>query len=561
MTRWTPSQNRLAASWFILGICAAVAVLAWFGYTAGREWRRNSELLVSRRAEQMADLMSRALVRDMRGVHEKVLRNLPPAWITEGQQHDLVDLVATAFARYPYPECFFAWSGRAALDQGVFLTRADRGPSWLPSAPPLNPFPVMTVDHAAVSRPLIAQAVAAGAVGRPFAVFETTLGGEPYQVVANLIYETSRHEQVVGVFGFLVNLRWAQEIYFREITTEVQQVFGTGDGLTVSVQDDHGTVLAGTDIPDGMMASAARHIRPLFFDPALMALGQPDRLSTREWTVRVSAAGDPAYSFALRGAGRTVTVTTAAAIAFGFGLLMTARALRASADLAQLRADFVSSVTHELKTPLSTIRAIGDALARGRVSGDRGVREYARIVDQESKRLTRLVDNLLAYSRVTDVGEVYSFEQLEIADVVDDIVRRFEPQFGHGKVDVHIDIPPELPPVVADRTALELVMDNLVDNAVRYSGDCAWIGITAHRVDTFARIAVRDRGVGIPAEQLGRVEARFVRGRRSGVPGSGLGLAIASRIIRDHGGRLDIQSQEGHGTTVHVDLPIFREAR
>jgi signal transduction histidine kinase len=561
MTRWTPSQNGLAASWFIIGICAAVAVLAWFGYTAGREWRRNSELLVSRRAEEMADLVARALVRDMRGVQEKVLRDLPPQWITEGQPHDLVDLVATAFARYPYPECFFAWSGHEGLDRGVFLTRADRAPTWLPSQPPLNPFPVMLVEHAAVSRPLTAGAIAAGAVGRPFAVFATTLGGDPYQVVASLIYETSRHERVVGVFGFLVNLRWAEESYFREITTEVQQVFGTGDGLTVSVQDDRGTVLAGTDIPDGMVATAARHIRPLFFDPTLMALGQADRLPTREWTVRVSAADDPAYAFALRGAGRTLSVTTAAAIAFGFGLLMTARALRASADLAQLRADFVSSVTHELKTPLSIIRAVGDALARGRVSGAGGVREYAQIVDQESKRLTRLVDNLLAYSRVTDVGEVYSFEQLAIADVVDDIVRRFQPQFGHGKVDVHIDIPPELPPVIADRTALELVMDNLVDNAMRYSGAGAWIAITAHRVGTFARIVVRDKGMGIPAEQLGRVEARFVRGRRSGIPGSGLGLAIASRIIRDHGGRLEIQSQEGHGTSVHVDLPVFTEAR
>ena len=122
----TPSRTSLVANAFILGICVAVAVLAWFGYTASREWRWNSELLASRRAAEMAGLLVRALVRDMGGAHDQVLRGVSVDLLTLSQPHELSDTVATAFARYPYPESFFAWTSAVPADQAVFFARADR---------------------------------------------------------------------------------------------------------------------------------------------------------------------------------------------------------------------------------------------------------------------------------------------------------------------------------------------------------------------------------------------------------------------------------------------------
>ena len=96
--------------------------------------------------------------------------------------------------------------------------------------------------------------------------------------------------------------------------------------------------------------------------------------------------------------------------------------MRASADLAELRSDFVSSVTHELKTPLTTIRTVAEAFLFGRLANRQEIHEYSQILDQEAKRLVRLVDNLLAYSRVTDVSEVYTFEALAPGDLIDDVL-------------------------------------------------------------------------------------------------------------------------------------------
>jgi signal transduction histidine kinase len=273
------------------------------------------------------------------------------------------------------------------------------------------------------------------------------------------------------------------------------------------------------------------------------------------WRVEVDPGSDPAMAAAVRGADWTLGVTASAAVVLTMGLLLAGRALRASGELTRLRADFVSSVTHELKTPLATIRSAAETLARGRVTDQAGVSDYARLLDQEAQRLGRLVDNLLAYSRITDVSEVYTFEPLAVAELVDDLLRRFQVQFLYQRVDVAVDIPADIADARADRTALLLVFDNLIDNALRYSPDRRELRLDAWEDERHVHIAVRDRGVGIPEDEIDRVQLRFMRGRLALSNGSGLGLAIASRIIRDHGGELVITSVVGEGTTVRVSLP------
>ena len=159
-------------------------------------------------------------------------------------------------------------------------------------------------------------------------------------------------------------------------------------------------------------------------------------------------------------------------ITLAVGLIVSVRAARANADLAGMRADFVSAVTHELKTPLANIRAINETLASGRTTPEM-IREYARMGIGETTRLTRLVDNLLAYSRVTDVADVYSFEPVPVADVVQRSLFEFGPNLQRDHFQVQVSLPDELPLVKADPNALGLLFNNLIDNAIRYSREAS----------------------------------------------------------------------------------------
>src|SRR5688572_8638864 len=253
-------------------------------------------------------------------------------------------------------------------------------------------------------------------------------------------------------------------------------------------------------------------------------------------------------------ANRVLAVAAFATAALTLGLVLSVRAARASAELSEMRSDFVSTVTHELKTPIASIRAIGDTIVSGRASGS-VLLECAHLVVQESKRLTRLVDNLLAYSRITDVTEAYLFEPVEVSALMGTVLEGFSWQLRDRQFAVHIDTPPALPLILGDRTALRLAFDNVIDNAIRYSADVRSIRVSATAVNRCVVVEIADSGVGIPADELSLITRRFFRGRGVKAGGSGLGLTIAQRILSDHDGVLTVTSNVGHGTIVRVTLP------
>jgi len=294
----------------------------------------------------------------------------------------------------------------------------------------------------------------------------------------------------------------------------------------------------------------------MFFDPLLVAVNHSAEFSGQQWTVQVGSAGDPTFTSAIRGANRILLFAALAGLMLAVGLAMTMRAVRANAALAELRSEFVATVTHELKTPLATIRAVGDSLVSGRIATPAAQREYAQLVVQESKSLTRLVDNLLALSRITDVTEVYSFEPQAVDALVEETLQGFGPQLEAAGFHTEIELPADLPLVRADRTAMGLLLDNLVDNAIRYSPNSRHLHIAAHRENGHVVLDVCDKGRGIPEDEIEHVTRKFFRGRHLVPHGGGLGLAIVKRIVTDHGGLLAIRSEVNVGTTVSVIIPV-----
>lgn len=549
LNTWAPRVSVALA----IVVAVAVGAIVLLGYRATREWKLSGVRLVERRAEESAALLVTALARDMRGAQTSVLANRDDPSFTSGPLADMRDQVASAFARYPYPESFFVWRTNAEHEVVVF-NRANRPPPWEAPHSNTSRYPVALVRDAPIARTLLARTSVDIAAGRQYSIFETVLSGHIYQVVTRLQYDGQPPDGFVGAFGYTVNLDWVSRSYFSEIAAQVAGIVDAGDTLDLAILDEQGHPAVGraTTLP-----ATSRTFPLLFFDPATIAVDPPPDITIRQWAAQVSSARDPTLAWATRSADWSLLVAMAAAFTLSLSLIFTVHIVRVNARLAEMRADFVSTVTHELRTPLSTILAVGDTLVRRRVTGPDAVIEYAQILVQEAKRLTRLVDNLLAYARVTDITEVYAFESQVPADLIEDVLLGFRHQLTDGGFEVVVDVPSDLPLVRVDRTSMRLALDNLIDNAIRYAGGNRWIRISAAAGDAVVTIEVEDHGVGIPREDLPLVQKKFVRGRLASPGGNGLGLAIVSRIVKDHGGALTIASAVGLGTTVRLQLPAL----
>ncbi|MEO8679122.1 MAG: HAMP domain-containing sensor histidine kinase [Vicinamibacterales bacterium] len=544
-----------ATGWLATGVFLSVALLFWFGYHAIQEWRQSALLLAERRSNEAVDLLVEALSRDMHGVQESVLASQQWQQFAGHEPYEMGSLVASAFARYPYPESFFAWKAHQVADRFWFFNRANRRPPWVRADPGPSRFPVVIEHDPDVARVMTERLLAEASHGRRITVFEVAIGAVTYQVVAQLTYADAFREHLSEVVGFTVNLPWVREHYFSDLAGQVWAIgAGAEKGLALSVTDGSGNQVAGVRIDDRGTLTNHRPFALAFVNPDAVLDLRADLLR-RPWLVKVSAVDDPAVSQAIIGANRMLVIGGASALALALGLALAVRAQFAAARLAELRSDFVSTVTHELKTPIATIHAAAETLAQGRLHGIEAFRGYGRLVVTEAKRLTRLVENLLAYSRITDVADVYAFERLEVHVIFNDIQEEFETRLDEAGFDMQISIEPNTPIIQGDRLALRLLFDNLVDNAMRYSTSERRLALAARTHGGLVSIDVIDSGIGIPAEELPLVTRKFVRGKGARSGGSGLGLAIAARIARDHGGRLEIHSTVGSGTTVTVTLP------
>ena len=541
------------SSVFTIGAVASVALLCWFGYRAVSEWRAKSFLLAERQSNETADLLLTAVARDMGGVQTSVLTS--PDWNQFIPDHpqEVNELVASAFARYPYPEAFFAWKATVPFDQSTFYYRADRLPAWAAPPVPQTLFPVVLGRHAQAAGELFRPITADAARGRSVSLFQTSLNGVPYQVVAQLVYADVYRQQLSSVYGFTVNLPWVRQHYFEELTRQVWTIApNTVSGLAMHIRDPYGAVVAGSPFDETHALTVLRKFDLLFLD-VQSALPPSPNFTPETWSIAVTGAS----SFLLEDsaeANRVLAFAAISSLVFAAGLILTVRAVRANARLTTMRSDFVSAVTHELKTPIATIRASAETLAKDRLTG-MSVHACGRIVMMEASRLGRLVENLLAYSRMTDVTDTYTFKSIEVAAIFNDIQEDFEARLDRDGFELDLVIAPDVHSVKGDRFALRLLFGNLVDNAIKYSSERRSVRLTATSSDGGVAIEVSDKGLGIPAQDLPHVVKKFVRATGATGAGSGLGLAIATRIASDHGGRLDIASTVGVGTTVRVHLP------
>ena len=224
-----------------------------------------------------------------------------------------------------------------------------------------------------------------------------------------------------------------------------------------------------------------------------------------------------------------------------------------------MRREFVANVSHELKTPLTSIKGLVETLLNGALEDSANNRRFVALIDEDTTRLAQLIDDLLALSQIESKAIPLNLQPVDLQRLINELVTRFHQQSQERQVTLHVTIAPDAPRVQGDPERLRQVFVNLLDNALKFNKPGGCITVSAQPEGAFLRIDVTDTGVGIPEQDLSRVFERFYRvdkARSRELGGTGLGLAIVKHLVELHRGNITVQSHLGHGSTFTITLPL-----
>jgi signal transduction histidine kinase len=278
------------------------------------------------------------------------------------------------------------------------------------------------------------------------------------------------------------------------------------------------------------------------------------------WTVAVESTGVESEldRVANRRALWLTGLAVLAALVIG-GTCFIARAVSRELAVARLQSDFVSAVSHEFRTPLTSMRQLTEVLNDGRVANEDRRLSYYQALARQTERLHRLVESLLDFGRMEAGTTPYRMEPLDAYAFIRSVVADFEAEAAGRGYHVELEIEGAEGAIVADRAALTNALWNLLDNAVKYSPECHTVWVAVQREGRLLSIRVRDQGLGIPVEEQEEIFRKFIRGtaaKAENIKGTGIGLAMVSHIVKAHRGNVSVSSAPGAGSTFTLLLPI-----
>ena len=242
-----------------------------------------------------------------------------------------------------------------------------------------------------------------------------------------------------------------------------------------------------------------------------------------------------------------------------FGAYFLFRDVGRELQMAEMRSQFIASVSHELKTPLTAIRIFAETLRMGRLKDSQAKREYLDTIVNESHRLTRLLNNVLDFSKIEKGNRTYRREQACLSEIVNAAVQATQYPLKQQDFHLNVNMEDELPDVCVDQDAIGQAILNLLSNAMKYSGESRRIDLRVQKRAGHAVIEVTDQGIGIDPAQQKRIFEKFYRvpsEQNQRIPGTGLGLALVFHIVKAHDGHVEVRSVLGKGSTFSIHLPL-----
>jgi len=355
--------------------------------------------------------------------------------------------------------------------------------------------------------------------------------------------ETEDLERQLETWGFILDIEKLRE----NILQPALLRYASSEDISWVVKDREGSrVLASSNSPSGSVAVRMDFVSR-FPDWTLEFYQQPPDLLR---TFLGSPRGIYSYMFLLIG-GILV-----------FGLVLTIRTVSHELELARMKSDLVSTISHEFKSPLAAIRQLAEMLHSGRLPSEERRQKYYDILLEQSERLSLLIDNVLNLARIEEGRKEFFFEAVELGVLMQQVVSSIREQVGHEGFEINLDAGKESVTAQVDREAFSQALANLLDNAVKYSGDSRRVMVRLSVEGEQAVIVVRDSGIGIRKDELDKVFERFYRcgdELTRTVRGTGLGLSLVKEIVAAHRGSVHVESEPGKGSTFSIRLPLGRQ--
>ena len=580
--RGRPRRKILLASMMpgvIIGIPLAMLLVAELR-SLGRLEQASRQVL-TQTGVRVADELARAIRRDLTIMHDPVLDAVPRVALRRGDLEAIRSFLDTNLSPAALGTFFVgmesaptdprggAPSFTVLFDKPAQSDDAVSTPLAVPtalSAARLTQAPVSPAQWGFRPDPVLGEAVGGRVeqvelTGIPEACGFISVNGVDHLVVLRLMYVDSTRTRVERFTGYAVPLETLTARYLPRLARQIrgsEAAFSTDQPLEVSIFDARGAEAYRTG-PSLLSTYVHQAMFPLLLlgDEHLTA-NPDDHQPVPVWTVRTGYPGTDPAALARSSTNQQRQVLFLVTVVAAVGVVLSGRAVARELGVAELKTEFVSSVSHDLKTPLASIQVLADIIDKGVLPPEK-VRAYGTVIGSEARKLGKLIDGMLEFERINSGGRSYLVETIDLRDPVREAIREVATQLKETGFRTELRLPATPVPFAGNVQALSHALGNVIGNAIKYSEDHRFLRVELTTQRGNAVIKVHDRGIGIPASQRSKIFDRFYRVRRNpetDPAGTGLGLPIAEHVVRSHGGAISVESSSEEGSVFRIELPL-----
>jgi signal transduction histidine kinase len=535
------------ASGLAVAVAIPVAILFYFQFRSISALSQTSALVLRQLSQETAEGVTKVLVDTLRTARVDVLLKIGQRQTEPLDLPYIENTFEQGLIADPFVDRFYVWSDVTTEYRGDVLA-FDRTQREFILNPPESAL-------------LVKQFHALAPEQRAIAIFDGMIGKRRTHFQGQLRFTFTR-DRLTSFVALAVDAeRLRTEVVPRLVASRFAKVEGpTGfPSLAVTVLDGANHVV----YPPGGSASDRfvdeRTFPLVFFEPELASFAAPATGGPETWRVRTGYDNQTIPQIIASRERPQHAMMAMLAGVMALGVFFVARAAARELHVAELKSNFVSSVSHDLKTPLALIQLFAETLELGRLKNTDRAHEYYRIINSEARKLTRLINNLLDFSKIEAGLRKYQLEPVDLTEVTRRVVDALESQFRHNQFSVTLTTPEDALTVLLDPEAAEQALDNLLSNAMKYSPEHREIVVEVAGDGRYGIVRVRDRGIGIPPRLQRRIFQKFFRVQTdagTGPQGTGLGLAIVDHVMRAHNGFVRVDSEPGRGSTFALYFPL-----